>query len=187
MEGAMVSQATYQAISLEDPHHQWELFDGCLAEKPPMTVFHNRLMARLTAQLVRQLDENEFEVRMNTGRLSSGGFSYVIPDVHVVPIGLIRSDSTDASPLDVLSQPMPFVAEVWSPSTGDYDVDRKLPEYRTRGDREIWRLHPSDRTLDAWRRREAGGYKESFHTSGLVHLAGLPGVIIDLDRLFRLG
>jgi Uma2 family endonuclease len=183
----MVSQATYEAISLEDPFHQWEMFDGRLTEKPSMTVYHNRLMARLTAQLVRQFDENEFEVRMNTGRLSSGGFNYFIPDVHVVPVRLIRSDSTNSSPRDVLSEPMPFVAEVWSPSTGDYDVDQKFPEYKARGDLEIWRLHSNERTLNAWRRRDDGGYDESLHSGGSVRLLALSGVIIDLDQLFRLG
>jgi Uma2 family endonuclease len=54
--------------------------------------------------------------------------------------------------LEIYDEPLPLVAEVWSPSTGGYDVLAKLPEYRRRGDTEIWLLHPYERTLTAWRR-----------------------------------
>ena len=183
----MVTQATYKIVSLEDPNHQWELFDGHLVEKPAMSVSHNRLMARLTAQLVRQLDFDEFEVRMNTGRLGYSGRTYFIPDVHVIPLSLIRQIDEGSSALEILSQPLPFVVEVWSPSTGLYDVDEKIPEYLKRGDLEVWRLHPYERTLTAWRRREDGGYDESIQRGGVVHPVGLPNVTIDLDELFNLG
>jgi Uma2 family endonuclease len=79
---------------------------------------------------------------------------------------------------------MPFVAEVWSPSTGRYDVDTKLPAYQRRGDREIWRLHPYERTLSVWQRQPDGSYREFIHHGGLVPVASLPGVAIDLDALF---
>ncbi len=183
----MVSQATFEFVAIEDPNHQWELFDGELGKKPTMSVSHNRLMARLGAQLVRQLDVDEYEVRMNTGRLSSGEHTYFVPDIHVIPIKVIRSIAAIDSQLEVFSQPMPFVVEVWSPSTGEYDVDRKFPEYRTRGDLEIWRLHPYERTLTMWRRRDDGGYDESIQKGGVVHPVGLPGVTVDLDQLFNLG
>lgn len=64
------------------------------------------------------------------------------------------------------------------------DVDSKLPEYQRRGDREIWRLHPFDRNLIAWRRQPDGSYSESHYTGGSVQPVALPGVTIDLDALF---
>ncbi len=86
--------------------------------------------------------------------------------------------------LELYDEPMPLVVEIWSPSTGAYDVDTKLIEYQRRGDLEIWRIHPYERTLIAWRRQADGTYTETIYTSGLVQAAFLPNVTIDLDSLF---
>jgi Uma2 family endonuclease len=58
--------------------------------------------------------------------------------------------------LEYYEQPLPLVVEVWSPSTGEYDIDSKLPEYQARGDKEIWRLHPYERTVRSWQRQPDG-------------------------------
>jgi Uma2 family endonuclease len=77
------------------------------------------------------------------------------------------------------------VVEVWSPTTGNYDLETKLGEYQRRGDREIWLIHPYDRTLTTWRRQPDGSYAESHHDhGGTVQPTALPGVTIDLDALF---
>ncbi len=76
------------------------------------------------------------------------------------------------------------MAEVWSPSTGDYDVEDRLPEHQRRGDAEIWRLHPYERTVTIWRRLDDGSYSESVVVSGSVQPIALPGVTIDVDPLF---
>jgi Uma2 family endonuclease len=86
--------------------------------------------------------------------------------------------------LAIFPGPLPLVAEVWSASTGNYDVDTKIPVYMQRGDLEIWRIHPYDRTLTSWVRQADGTYQETVYRGGVVGLAALPGVTIDLDRLF---
>ena len=86
--------------------------------------------------------------------------------------------------LDAYADPLPLVIEIWSPSTGGYDINEKLPDYQRRGDLEIWRVHPYERTLTAWRRRPDGIYTESVYRGGIVHPESLPGVAIDLDALF---
>jgi hypothetical protein len=63
-------------------------------------------------------------------------------------------------------------------------VDTKLPEYQARGDDEIWRIHPVERTLIAWRKQADGSYVESVHREGVVEPVALPGVRIPLDALF---
>ena len=68
--------------------------------------------------------------------------------------------------LEVYDQPLPLVVEVWSRSTGDYDVEEKLAVYQQRGDLEIWRIHPYERTLTAWRRLPDGSYEETIHQRG---------------------
>ncbi len=59
----------------------------------------------------------------------------------------------------------------------------KLPLYRQRGDEEIWFIHPYERTLTVWRRRPDGSYSEERYAGGIVPIASLPGVSIDLDAL----
>jgi len=66
------------------------------------------------------------------------------------------------------------VAEVWTPSTGEYDVDTKFAEYKLRGDLEIWRIHPYERTLIAWRRQGDRSYSESLYTTGDIAVESLP-------------
>jgi Uma2 family endonuclease len=174
----------YAVLALENPERRWELYGGRLREKPSMTARHNRNQRRLDRQLNLQLDDREFEVSANSARLRAPNGAVFIPDVAVVPTGLV--DRIDRSPeLETYDEPVPFVAEVWSPSTGDYDVNTKFEEYRARGDQEIWRIHPYERTVTAWRRQADGSYEESFHTGGSLALWALPGVTIDLDVLLR--
>ena len=73
---------------------------------------------------------------------------------------------------------------MWSRSTGDYDVEEKLAVYQQRGDLEIWRIHPYERTLTAWRRLPDGSYDETIHHEGVTRPTALPSVEIDLAALF---
>lgn len=180
-----VSERTYQQVVLEDPEGHWELHHGRLREKPSMTFAHNDLMFELGHLLRGHLDREEYRVRVNAGRLRRQDATYYIPDVAVIPLVLAASFRDRDDVLEVYDQPLPLVVEVWSPSTGDYDVDAKLPEYRRRGDTEIWRLHPYERTLTAWRRQPDGTYSETIYHGGIVRPASLPNVTIDLDLLFR--
>jgi Uma2 family endonuclease len=38
---------------------------------------------------------------------------------------------------------VPLVVEVWSASTGDDDIEAKIPVCQARGDQEIWRIPPT--------------------------------------------
>ena len=87
------------------------------------------------------------------------------------------------------SRPCPHAGElndyeIWSPSTGRYDIQTKLAEYQRRGDIEIWRIHPYERTLTAWRLQPDGSYSETVYRGGVIQPVALPGVTIDIDRLF---
>ena len=177
-----VSYATYERVALEDTDGQWELVCGRLRERPLMTQEHNSIGSRLIRQLLAQLDE-EVEVRANAPSLRISSGTYLVPDVAVVSPG-VRATIAPHPHLETYEVPLPFVAEVWSPSTGDYDVETKFPEYRSRGDLEIWRIHPRDRTVTAWRKRPDGSYAETVHRQGAVAVDSLPGVVIELHRLF---
>jgi Uma2 family endonuclease len=179
-----VSEATYRQLALEDPDGQWELYCGKLRQKPPMTASHGQITMRLIIQLASQFDEDEFTIRTNHGRTRVSAQTYYVPDVCVIPMELVRPLLHRTNALDAYAEPLPFVVEVWSPSTGDFDVDTKLPDYQRRGDLEIWRVHPYDQTVTVWRRQPDGSYAESTFTSGHIQLSGLPNVTIDVDALF---
>lgn len=178
-----VSEQTYQQVVLEDPRGGWELVCGRLRQKPIMTTEHEDTARNLIRQLIVQLPGDEYAIGDNLRlRVSTG--SYYEPDVCVVPRAYVRRLRERPGTFEMYTDPVPFVGEVWSPSTGEYDVDTKIPEYRLRCDHEIWRLHPYERTLIAWRLQPDGSYTETHFTGGFVHPAFLPNVAIDLDTLF---
>ncbi len=177
-----VSEAEYEQIVLAEPIQKWELVEGRLWEKPGRSWDHSEITAALNQHLRNQLDPRQFRVFFETRVRRSRGTIF-LPDIMVVPTELGR-EFAGRPILAIFSQPLPLVVEVWSPSTGDYDVDTKIPEYQRRGDQEIWRIHPYERTLTAWRRLSDGTYPETVHREGVVTLAALPDVAIDLDDVF---
>lgn len=180
-----VDQKTFEQFALDDPERRWEMHRGELREKPGMSIEHNDLMFYLAHLIQNQLSRKQYRLRANGGHVRHRDRSYYIPDVAVIPVALTEHRLGQPGILEAHDAPLPFIAEVWSPSTGDYDVYSKLPEYQRRGDEEIWLLHPYERTLIAWRRQPDGSYMETRYTGGVVELASLPGVTIDLDRLFE--
>lgn len=179
-----VSQQTYERVALEDPDAKWELHGGRLREKPGMTWAHGKVELGLAYQLLQQLDSDVFHVSMDHGRVRADQTFY-IPDLLVAPVEYTLSIRERQDVLEVYDPPLPLIVEVWSPSTGDYDIDAKLPGYQRRGDLEIWRVHPYERSLIAWRRQPDGSYTEAMYDGGVVDVVSIPGVTIDLDRLFN--
>ena len=185
MQGTVpMSEEDFQKLALSDPSAGWELHCGVARQKPDMTFEHNYRGGRLAHLLDRQLDDHMYQVRQGVGHVRTTADRYYIPDVCVIPLELLRPYLGQSNLLEVYAAPLPLVVEIWSPSTGAYDVDTKLPQYQRRGDLEIWRIHPYDRTLTTWVRQPDGSYVESRYDHGVVHLSGLPGVTIDLDSLF---
>jgi Uma2 family endonuclease len=180
-----VSDATYEQVALEDPHGHWELHCGQLVEKPPMIAFHADVIDRLYRRIALQLSEADYAIRADAGRLRRGTGSYYEADLCVVPRSLVNRQKRERPrQLEVYDEPLPLVVEVWSPSTGIHDEVDKIPEYQARGDLEIWRLHPFERTLTAWRRRPDGTNVEMVHRGGTIEPMALAGVEIAIDELF---
>lgn len=186
VEGTALSAEAYERIALADPDATWELHQGRLREKPGMTWDHADVIGLLSHVLQSQLDRKAFRVHTDIPRLRlpDSTKTYFVPDLVVIPIALGAGLRGRSDRLEVYTDPLPLVVEAWSPSTGRYDMTSKLPEYQRRGDLEIWRVHPYDRTLTAWRRRSDGSYDEVRFTSGVVRPVALPNVAIDLAVLF---
>jgi Uma2 family endonuclease len=179
-----ISGEAYERLALAEPDRKWELRDGVLREKPGRTAAHNSLEMQLGFMLMSQLDRSAYHVRIDSGRVRRPQATYFIPDVFVVPTAYVIPLLDRHDVLEVYDQPLPLVVEVWSRSTGDYDVAEKIAVCQQRGDLEIWRIHPYERTLTAWRRLPDGSYDETIHREGVVGPTALPGVEIDLAALF---
>jgi Uma2 family endonuclease len=177
-----MTEHDYEQFVLSGVEGQWELHDGRLVEKPGMSFRHGQLPTLLGYLLLSQLDPDEYDV-VTELRVRRPSETVFVPDLMVVPAAYSEA-IRDLPVLAIYSEPLPLVVEVWSPSTGDYDVDTKIPVYQQRGDIEIWRIHPYERTLTRWVRQPDGSYRETLHRGGVVSLAALHGVEIDLDRLF---
>lgn len=180
----LLTGEAYERLALADPEGKWELHCGRLVRKPAMTIEHNRVARRLGRRLAAQLDEEEFDVVVDQGRVQRVEESYYIPDVFVVPMRLVQGLLARPGTIEAYGEPLPLVVEVWSPSTGSYDIDDKLPEYQRRGDAEIWRIHPYERIVIAWLKQPDQTYRQTRYRGGVVQLHGLPNVSIDLDTLW---
>ncbi len=183
--GARVSEAEYLRLALDDPRGKWELADGELRQKPAMTARHNRIAWLLGVALTNQLDVRIFDVRIDAGHARRTPRNFFIPDVMVFPAEYADRIDEREDILEAYDEPLLLVAEVWSRSTGTYDVQTKLPEYQRWGDREIWLIHPYERWVRAWRLQPDGSHTETVHTGGVLEPVALPGVAIDLAHLFQ--
>ena len=177
-----ISEQDYQAFVLSGAEGAWELHDGRLVEKPGMSWKHGGIVMLLGHLLMTQLDRAEYHVFTEL-RVRRPAATVFLPDLMVVPTAY-GEDLRDLPVLAIFSEPLPLVVEIWSPSTGDYDVDAKLPVYQQRGDLEIWRIHPYELTLTSWRRQPDGSYRESLHHDGTIAPVALPGVTSDLNTLW---
>ena len=122
---------------------------------------------------------------MSTTRARRSSDTYYIADTAIVPTETVLALMEHAHDLDAYPEPLPLVIEIWSPSTGKYDLMAKLPDYQARGDLEIWYVQPYEHTLTAWRRRPDGTYSDSVYLSGVVRQESAPEVVIDLEELFE--
>jgi Uma2 family endonuclease len=182
-----ISEKTYERVALEDPDGKWELHCGRLRSKPGMTTQHNDIGRVLGFRLQEQLPLDQYRVSTDNARARFSPTRTYIPDVLVIPTATVnRMKREQPTRLEVHREPLPLVVEVWSPSTGNKDFTEKLPGYQSRGDAEIWLIHPRDRTLTASIRQPDGSYAEQVYHSGLIRPAALPDVVIDLEELFAL-
>ena len=180
-----ISNAAYERLALAEPDRKWELWDGVPRQKPGMTAAHNYSAFELGYMLRSQRDPSLYQVRVEAGRVRRPESSYFIPDVFVVPTDYV-APLFELRTLETYDQPLRLVVEVWSPTTGDYDITEKLATYQRRGDDEIWFHHPYERTLVAERRLPDGTYEATVYRGGVVRPAALPGVEIDLAALFTM-
>ena len=160
-----MNEQEYEAFALSGIDGTWELHDGRLVKKPALRGDRGTVVSRLARQFLAQLDAAEYEVRINDARLRALGETILIPDLLVAPTASGPSDASRGL-LTIRAKPVPLIVEVLSLPTEGYDVDAKILNYHQRGDLEVWRINPSERTLTTWVRRPDATYAETIYQSG---------------------
>jgi Uma2 family endonuclease len=178
-----LTEQDFEAFLLSGIEGRWELHDGVLVEKPAMSWDHQNVMINLAVQLSNQISREAFRVQVES-RVRRPEATVLLPDVMVIPDHYGDEFRNQPGRLAIFSRPLPLVAEVWSVSTGEYDVMAKLPIYQQRGDAEIWLIHPYEKTVTSWRRQPDGTYLSSVHHEGTIQPVALPDVVIEIAELF---
>lgn len=173
-----------EEIVLAHPGAKVEMFNGEVREKQTMTIPHNLAQVRLVRELVPQLNFDRFDLRIDNVRLARTDSTFFIPDVCIIPSPGNQAIREAIAGLEMVREPCLFGAEIWSPTTGSFDLAQKVPEYMAREDREIWLLHPYDLTVTSWVRQPNGQYLQSIYQGGQVELVSIPGIVVDLAVIF---
>lgn len=126
--GTAMNAGEYERLALSDGRHHWELNRGRLRQKPAMAWDHADVMFQLGVLLHQQISRNEYRIHLDNGRLRRATENSSVPDLIVIPRALSQHLRGRPDRLEVYPDPLPLVVEVWSPSTGAYDVAAKLPE-----------------------------------------------------------
>ena len=167
-----------------------ELINGTayVREPPAPSPSHQGIVVELCRQVANALKGQPcrvyvapFDIRLPKATESDDEIDTVVqPDVFIV-----------CNPLKVDARGMrgapDWIAEVLSPHTARYDKMVKLPVYERAGVREVWFIHPIDRTLTI-HRLEAGHCKRTtcLALEGQTPLTAVPGVSIDWEQVLAI-
>lgn len=75
-----ISEQEYRELALTDEGKLVELWDGVPREKPTMSMKHADVAFYLGVALATQLDQRDFRVNIQAGRLRISERNYFIPD-----------------------------------------------------------------------------------------------------------
>jgi Uma2 family endonuclease len=176
------SHVTYTDLERwPDDGKQYELYDGEVRVVPAPSNLHQFVLVNLLEILLEY-------------RKSQRGF--VLP----APLDIVFREDTVLQPditfltartarlLDML-KPIRFspdlVVEILSPSTSKWDRIKKYGVYARHGVAEYWIVDPGNETVEIFALRD-GTYElaASGHKAGQLTSATLPGLVLDLERVF---
>ncbi len=162
-----------------------EVIDGTayVREPPSATWSHQEIVGEIYRQAANALLGKTgraliapLDVRLPKANEEDGKVDTVVqPDVFIV-CDLKKLDARGARGAP------DWLAEVLSPSTARYDRNVKVPVYERAGVREVWLIHPTDRTLTRYT-LEGGCYGPATvcKLKGRTPLTAVPDVTIDWD------
>jgi Uma2 family endonuclease len=160
-----------------------ELIDGTayVREPPSPTRSHQAILVELSRQIANALKNKPykvysapFDVRLPKANEADGEIDTVVqPDL------LIIADLQKLDERGVRGAP-DWLAEILSPSTATYDETIQLRAYERAGVREVWLIHPTNRTLKI-HKLASGRYNPVplIKLEGKTQLTAIPDVTID--------
>jgi Uma2 family endonuclease len=166
-------------VGLLAPDARVELIEGEIIDMAPIGSRHGSLVDTLVEVFV-QAFAGKAIVR-GQGAVQLDGFSQPQPDIALLKP---RQDRyRDRNP----SGPDTFLVVEVSDSTLLYDRQIKVPLYARHGVPEVWIVDAQDSQLHFFRSLAAGEYTWISSTAepGIVAIAGLPQMTVDLSPLFR--
>jgi len=164
-----------------------ELINGIayIKEPPAPSRSHQELVGELHFQVRKALEGKSWRVYVAPFdvRLPRAGEADDHIDTVVQPDVLVVCDLDRLDERGMRGAP-DWLAEVLSPSTARHDQFLKVPVYERSGVREVWLVHPIDRTVSIYR-LEDGRYGRPMilELKGRTAISAIPGVSIDWDRL----
>lgn len=165
---------------------RWEIINGrAYNMSPAPSLRHQIISGELFAQIHKKLTDKDcrvlaapLDVRFPYGMKEDDKIIDVVqPDILVV---------CDPGKLDEkgCSGPPDFIAEIISPSTVSKDYITKQKLYEKNGVKEYWIIHPMDNIIHVNILQKAA-YRISIHEGkGKLRISALPGLEIDLDKVF---
>jgi Uma2 family endonuclease len=181
------SRYTYSDYLTWPDNQTGELIDGAayIREPPAPSIPHQRIVIEFCRQLATALKGKPYEVYIAPAdvRLPKSGEEDGQIDTVVQPDVFIVCDSERVDARGLRGAP-DWVAEVLSPSTASYDRLVKLPVYERAGVREVWLVHPIERTVAIYL-LEAERYRQAriFDIKGKTPLTAVPGIVIDWEEV----
>ena len=103
----ILSEREYRELVERDDDRLWELWEGVLVEKPPMSMKHDNSSFLLGHLLQTQLDWREFRVNVNGGKTRCTARNFSIPDVVVIPASLQFPYENDPRSFNAFAEPLP--------------------------------------------------------------------------------
>ncbi|MCU0754974.1 MAG: Uma2 family endonuclease [Xanthomonadales bacterium] len=172
---------------------RWQLLDGKAHAMAPPLIKHQRVVIELGRQLANQLlgkpcsalvapvgvalpKPGAAQARSRSERIDT----VFEPDVVVV------CDPTKIGERYIRGAP-DFVVEVLSPSSAAFDQIDKRRRYGQAGVRELWLIDIDAGLITVWRQNgEDFGAPEFRYAEGVIEVAALPGIALELDFLLDL-
>lgn len=164
----------------------YELIDGAayLMSPAPLRV-HQEIVGEIYFQARAALEGKPFrayvapfDVRLPKADEADGQIDTVVqPDVLVV---------CDESKLDErgMRGAPDWIVEVLSQATAVHDQTLKLSAYERAGVREVWLVHPTDRSITVYRlQNRVFGRPEIHEMKGVLVVEAIAGLHVDCDRM----
>ncbi|MGH3735443.1 MAG: Uma2 family endonuclease [Micromonosporaceae bacterium] len=145
-------------IQLPDDGNRYEIAHGSLLVTPPAAVRHGRAAHRLCQRLIALAPDELTATTVGIGidfSDISGGRSFYIPDIMVVPRTALDADVDALQPADIV-----LAVEVLSPSNAGNDLILKRHDYAAAGIPNYWIVDPRAHTLTVLEHDGKSGYDE---------------------------